>query len=36
MCGAVSGGILCLGYFFGRVQAKDDKVNKALALSNEL
>jgi C_GCAxxG_C_C family probable redox protein len=36
MCGAVSGGILCLGYFFGRVQAKDDKVNKAMALSKEL
>jgi C_GCAxxG_C_C family probable redox protein len=36
MCGAVSGGIMCLGYFFGRTQPKDDKVNKAMALSKEL
>jgi C_GCAxxG_C_C family probable redox protein len=36
MCGAVSGGVVCLGYFFGRTQPKDDRVNKAMALSKEL
>jgi C_GCAxxG_C_C family probable redox protein len=36
ICGAVSGGVLCLGYFFGRTHAQDDKVNKAMALSKEL
>lgn len=35
-CGAISGGVMALGMFFGRVQAKDEKVNKAMALSNEL
>jgi C_GCAxxG_C_C family probable redox protein len=36
ICGAVSGGIMCLGYFFGRTRPKDDNVNKAMALSKEL
>ncbi|MEG2353662.1 MAG: C-GCAxxG-C-C family (seleno)protein [Clostridium sp.] len=36
VCGAVSGAILCLGYFFGRTKGGDPKVNKALELSNEL
>lgn len=36
ICGAVSGGVVCLGYFFGRTQPKDEKVNKAMALSKEL
>ena len=36
MCGAVSGGIICLGYFFGRTQPKDKKIKKAMALSKEL
>ena len=36
MCGAVSGGIMCLGYFFGRTQPKDKNVKKAMALSKEL
>lgn len=36
ICGAVSGGIMCIGYFFGRREAKDDKVNKAMQLSSEL
>lgn len=35
-CGAVAGGIMALGLVFGRTQAKDKKVDKALALSNEL
>ena len=35
-CGAVTGGILVLGYFFGRTIPKDDKVNKAMELSKEL
>ncbi len=35
-CGAVVGGIMCLGLFFGRTKAGDEKVNKAMALSNEL
>lgn len=35
-CGAVAGGIMALGLFFGRTQAKDEKVNKAMALSKEL
>ena len=35
-CGAVAGGVICLGYFFGRVTPKDDKVNKAMQLSKEL
>lgn len=35
-CGAVVGGIMALGLFFGRTQPKDAKVNKAMALSKEL
>ncbi len=35
-CGAVSGGIMALGLFFGRTQAKDSKVINAMALSKEL
>jgi len=36
ICGAVSGGILCIGYFFGRTNPKDLKVNKTLELAKEL
>ena len=36
VCGAVSGGVMCLGYFFGRVKPKDSKVGKVMALANEL
>jgi len=37
ICGAISGGIMCFGYFFGRSQPKDKKsVNKTMALSKEL
>ncbi len=35
-CGAVAGGIMALGMFFGRTQAKDTKVAKTMALSNEI
>lgn len=36
LCGAVSGGVMMLGYFFGRTKQKDPKVEKNLALSKEL
>ncbi|WDV44474.1 C-GCAxxG-C-C family protein [Clostridiaceae bacterium M8S5] len=36
VCGAVSGGILTLGYFFGRKKGGDKKVQKTLELANEL
>ena len=36
VCGAVSGGIISLGYFFGRTDPKDEQVNKTLELANEL
>ncbi|MGE5423549.1 MAG: C-GCAxxG-C-C family protein [Ignavibacteriales bacterium] len=35
-CGAISGGVMSLGLFFGRTEAKDNKVDKAMALSKEL
>jgi C_GCAxxG_C_C family probable redox protein len=35
-CGAVAGGIMAIGLFFGRTQPKDTKVNKAMELSKEL
>ena len=35
-CGAVVGGIMALGLFFGRTESKDTKVDKAMALSKEL
>ncbi|NTW70681.1 MAG: hypothetical protein HGA49_00350 [Eubacteriaceae bacterium] len=35
-CGAVTGGIMALGLFFGRSKAKDESVNQAMALSKEL
>ncbi|MGL4345817.1 MAG: C-GCAxxG-C-C family protein [Cellulosilyticaceae bacterium] len=35
-CGAVAGGVMALGLVFGRTQAKDKKVDKAMALSREL
>lgn len=35
-CGAVVGGIMALGLFFGRTELKDTKVNKTMALSKEL
>ncbi len=36
VCGAVSGGVMCLGYFFGRTKGGDPKVQRNLALANEL
>lgn len=36
ICGALSGGVMCLGYFFGRTEAKGEQVNKTMALANEL
>jgi C_GCAxxG_C_C family probable redox protein len=35
-CGALSGGVMALGLFFGRECPRDPKVNKAMQLSNEL
>jgi C_GCAxxG_C_C family probable redox protein len=35
-CGAVAGGIMALGLFFGRTAAGDKKVKKAMKLSREL
>lgn len=39
MCGAVSGGVICMGYLFGRTEPstpQDPKSQKALKLTNEL
>ncbi|KAB3530222.1 C-GCAxxG-C-C family (seleno)protein [Alkaliphilus serpentinus] len=36
VCGAVSGALLALGYFFGRTKGGDPKVQKTLELANEL
>ncbi|WP_059280057.1 C-GCAxxG-C-C family protein [Dehalococcoides mccartyi] len=35
-CGAIVGGIMALGMFFGRTQGKDQKVQKAMDLAHEL
>jgi C_GCAxxG_C_C family probable redox protein len=35
-CGALSGGVVVIGYFFGRTAPKDKKVAKAMALAKEL
>ena len=36
VCGAVSGGVIAIGYLFGRTVEKDKAVMKAMALSKEL
>lgn len=36
LCGAVAGGVMALGLFFGRSGPRDRKVKKAMALSREL
>ena len=36
LCGAVSGGVMVLGLFFGRTKKGDSKVEKTLELSKEL
>ena len=35
-CGAVTGGVMMLGYFFGRKKPKDTKVFHAMKLAKEL
>ena len=35
-CGAVVGGIMAIGLFFGRCEPKDTKVSKTMTLSKEL
>lgn len=35
-CGAITGGIMALGMVFGRKEAKDPRVGKAMELSKEL
>ena len=35
-CGAIVGGIMALGLFFGRTEPRDSKVAKAMELSREL
>lgn len=36
MCGAIAGGVMALGMFFGRAKPKDEAVNKCMTLSKEL
>lgn len=36
MCGAISGGVISLGYFFGRTEGGDPKVKKTMELTAEL
>lgn len=36
LCGAVAGGVIVIGYFFGRTKGGDPKVNRTLELANEL
>lgn len=36
VCGAVSGGVMALGYFFGRTEGGDPKVQDTLKLAYEL
>jgi len=35
-CGAVSGGIMALGMFFGRTEPGDEKVSKTMELAKEI
>lgn len=36
MCGAVSGGIMALGLFFGRSEPGDEKIKRMMGLSSEV
>ena len=36
ICGALAGGTMCLGYFFGRREPGDPKINRCFELTNEL
>ena len=35
-CGAITGGIMAIGYVFGRSEGKDTRVNKTMMLANQL
>lgn len=35
ICGALAGGTMCLGYFFGRRKPNDPKINKCFDLTKE-
>lgn len=35
ICGALAGGTMCLGYFFGRREPNDQKINKCFDLTKE-
>lgn len=36
ICGALAGGTMCLGYFFGRREPNDPAIKKCFTLTNEL
>ncbi|MGO5053874.1 C-GCAxxG-C-C family (seleno)protein [Lachnospiraceae bacterium LCP25S3_G4] len=36
ICGALAGGTMCLGYFFGRREPGDPKIKQCFTLTNEL
>ena len=36
ICGALAGGTMCIGYFFGRSTPGDAKVKRCFTLTNEL
>lgn len=36
ICGALAGGTMCLGYFFGRRTPGDSKINRCFELTKEL
>lgn len=36
ICGALAGGTMCIGYFFGRRTPGDPKIKKCFELTNEL
>lgn len=36
ICGALAGGTMCIGYFFGRRTPGDPKITKCFQLTNEL
>jgi len=36
ICGALAGGTMCIGYFFGRREPGDPRINKCFQLTNEL
>lgn len=36
LCGALGGGVMAIGYFFGRSEAKGGEVAQAMRLSNQL